>query len=135
MGMDVIGRKATSEAGKYFRANVWSWRPIHALCFELCGDLLDEKILAGMAYNGGAGPQSAKTCRQMADRFDKWLEHNTEGHSVDLGMHVTADGRLITPEMRAADPNIKTRSAYRVTDDHLKEWVAFLRDCGGFEVW
>jgi hypothetical protein len=38
MGMDVYGRNPTSEAGKYFRANVWSWRPIHALIEQECAD-------------------------------------------------------------------------------------------------
>lgn len=28
MGMDVYGKKATTEAGKYFRNNVWWWRPL-----------------------------------------------------------------------------------------------------------
>jgi hypothetical protein len=28
MGMDVHGRKPTSEAGGYFRNNVWLWRPL-----------------------------------------------------------------------------------------------------------
>lgn len=28
MGMDIFGNKPSSEAGVYFRASVWSWRPI-----------------------------------------------------------------------------------------------------------
>lgn len=135
MGMDVSGCSPTSEAGKYFRANIWSWRPIHVLCYELCRDLLDEDTLEYMGANNGAGPESGEVCRQMASRFERWLEHNTEGHSVDLGMRVTTDGRFVTDEILAANPNIETLSPYRVTDEHLKEWVAFLRDCGGFEVW
>ena len=43
MGMDVYGRNPDSQAGKYFRANVWSWRPIHALVIDLCSDFLDEE--------------------------------------------------------------------------------------------
>jgi hypothetical protein len=31
MGMDVVGRNPRTEAGEYFRANVWSWGPIHNL--------------------------------------------------------------------------------------------------------
>ena len=44
MGMDVVGRNPSTEAGKYFRANVWSWRPIHNLIVQLCSDLLDEEM-------------------------------------------------------------------------------------------
>ena len=70
MGMDVEGRNPTAEAGKYFRANVWAWRPIHALIHELCSDLLDEETLEGMAYNSGAGPADHETCAEMASRFE-----------------------------------------------------------------
>ena len=136
MGMDVYGRKPKGEAGKYFRANIWSWRPIHGLVAELCGDLLDEKTLVGMGYNQGAGPRSAKVCRQMADRFDEWLEHNTEGATIDdVAMRVDASGRFVSDEELAANPSLETRSPYAVDDEDLKEWVAFLRECGGFEVW
>ena len=34
MGMDVIGRKPKNKTGEYFRANVWSYRPIHFLCMK-----------------------------------------------------------------------------------------------------
>lgn len=136
MGMDVYGRKPKSEAGKYFRANIWSWRPIHRLVAELCGDLLDEETLVGMGYNQGSGPRSANVCRQMADRFDEWLEHNTEGAVIEhASMRVDADGRFVSDKELAANPSLETRSPYAVEDEDLKEWVAFLRACGGFEVW
>ena len=89
-----------------------------------------------MGYNQGAGPRSAKVCRQMADRFDEWLEHNTEGATIDdVAMRVDASGRFVSDEELAANPSLEARSPYAVDDEHLKEWVAFLRECGGFEVW
>jgi hypothetical protein len=36
MGMDVYGKKPTAEVGKYFRRNVWGWRPLADLCLTLC---------------------------------------------------------------------------------------------------
>jgi hypothetical protein len=56
MGMDVVGRKPDSPAGEYFRANIWSWRPIQALIIELCSDLLDEETIESIGYNDGGGP-------------------------------------------------------------------------------
>ena len=136
MGMDVFGRGSTSSPqGKYFRANIWSWRPIHALIVELCSDLFDDETLARLGYNVGAGPDNAKVCREMATRFERWLEHHASGHEVDLGLRVDSAGQLLTPETVAANPTLETRSAYRVDDEHLKEWVEFLRHCDGFEVW
>jgi hypothetical protein len=135
MGMDVYGRKPRSKPGEYFQANVWSWRPIHALIVELCSDLLDEDIIESLGYNDGAGPNDQTTCTEMARRFEVWMEQHTEGHKLDLGLRVTKEGRFVTEEELAATPEMETDSPYEVCDDHLKEWIEFLRNCGGFEVW
>ena len=136
MGMDVSGRNPDSSAGEYFRANVWSWRPIHALICDLCSDLLDEETLEGMAYNDGAGPTEQKTCTDMANRFEQWMEHHVDGLALDIpGAAVTEEGRFITDEELTENLDLKTKTPYEVEDDHLKEWIEFLRHCGGFEVW
>ena len=135
MGMDVWGRNPSAPEGRYFRANIWSWRPIHSLIRELCADLFDEEQLARLGFNVGAGPESGELCVEMARRFELWLEHHGQGHSIDLGIRVAADGRLVLPENLGPAEAATTRSAYQVDDSHLKEWVAFLRACGGFEVW
>jgi hypothetical protein len=133
--MDVYGRNPSAPAGRYFRASVWSWRPIHALVIRLCPDLLDEETLAKMGYNNGAGPADQRTCTKMANRFERWLEHHAGGHGLESDLRVTPDGRFVFPGEAAANPDLETVSAYEVADEHLKEWVEFLRHCGGFEVW
>ena len=35
MGMDVVGNNPTTEAGEYFRNNVWWWRPLWNYCCEV----------------------------------------------------------------------------------------------------
>jgi hypothetical protein len=70
MGMDVFGRNPDSKAGEYFRANVWSWRPIHDLIIRLCSDFLDKEILGSLGYNDGSGPEDQETCTQIANRFE-----------------------------------------------------------------
>lgn len=135
MGMDVWGRNPSTPDGRYFRANIWSWRPIHALIRELCADLFDEDQLARLGFNVGAGPENGDLCVEMARRFELWLEHHGQGHSIDLGIRVAPDGRLVLPENLSQTDASATRSAYQVDDAHLKEWVRFLRACGGFEVW
>lgn len=135
MGMDVYGRQPTAKAGKYFRANVWSWHPIHALIRELCADLLDPKLLDQLAFNDGAGPTDQQTCTEMANRFEQWMEHHTEGHGLESSLRVNQEGRFITLEELDQNPDLETKSPYEVSDDHLKEWIEFLRHCGGFQVW
>jgi hypothetical protein len=135
MGMDVYGRKPSSPEGEYFRATVWSWHPIHALIIELCSDLLKDKTLEKLAFNDGAGPKSQKVCTEMAQRFEQWMEHHAEGHSLESELRVTKEGRFVSAEELAENPDMETMSPYEVSDEHLKEWIEFLRHCGGFQVW
>lgn len=136
MGMDVMGRNPSSHEGECFRANLWSWRPIHALCVELCSDVLNEETLAGMCINDGAGPTDQETCSTMADRFDLWLISHTSGHTLDCDfLRVTKGGRFVDEQEMKDNPDLETESPYVVHDEHLKEWVRFLQHCGGFEVW
>lgn len=136
MGMDIDGRNPDSEAGKYFRANVWSWRPIHDLIYRLCSDLLDAETLEAIGYNSGAGPTDDETCKEMANRFELWMEHHAEGHGIDIdGMRMKTDGELLIGDNLEGVPDEETLSPYAVDDEHLKEWIEFLRHCGGFEVW
>lgn len=136
MGMDVYGRKPDSTAGEYFRANVWSWRPIHALIVGLCSDFLDEETVEAIGYNDGAGPTDQQTCTEMASRFELWMEHHVQGLELEMpGIRIKKDGRFVSEEELAENPDIETRTPYEVEDEHLKEWIEFLRHCGGFEVW
>ena len=139
MGMDLEGRHPLNESGVYFRANIWAWRPIHDLICKLGSDLISNTVLMHMSGNGGGGPKSSDVCRTLADRFSIWLEHNIDGHSVDGGCYVLVaksshGGQPFATSEQVADPNIKTESAYKVCDDHLQEFVSFLRNCGGFQV-
>jgi len=137
VAMDVEGRNPDSPAGEYFRAKLWAWHPIHSLICQLCSDLLDKDTLAHMGYNDGAGPVDQKTCTEMASRFEIWMEHHVHGCRLDFPdvVQVAEDGRVVTPEELEANPDLKTHNPFIVDDDHLKEWIEFLRHCGGFEVW
>lgn len=131
MGMDVYGRNPSSKDGEYFRASIWSWRPIHALLAETCGDLLSEKMLHSFGFNDGAGPKSQKVCDSLAARLNLWLEHNIEGTSVECpSVLAEPDGRLVDPD-EASD---QATTPYSTSDDHIREFVRFLRACGGFRV-
>ena len=77
------------------------------------------------------------TCQQLASRFDAWLRDNTNGMEVEcetmrINRHPNENGCHTFTD--ALDPET-TRSAYRADNAHIKEWVSFLRNCGGFEVW
>lgn len=136
MGMDVYGNKPTSQAGEYFRANIWSWRPIHALMMELCSDMLSAQLLGDMSYNDGAGPADQETCTEMADRFAAWLSANPNGHVLEsTDLRVDKTGRFVDSGASPSNADIQTFSPYCADAEHVQEWIAFLRHCGGFSVW
>lgn len=55
MGMDVYGKKPTSEKGEYFRNNVWWWRPLWDYCCEVGADVIGESLAEAGHYNDGQG--------------------------------------------------------------------------------
>jgi hypothetical protein len=87
-----------------------------------------------MGCNDGYGPDDQDKCSEMANRFEKWMDHNVQGLELP-GEKVTKDGLYVSEEELAANPNLETKSLYRVGHAHLRSWVEFLRHCGGFEVW
>jgi hypothetical protein len=92
-------------------------------------------MLEKLGFNDGAGPEDQQTCTEMANRLERWLKHLVSGHALDSELQVTPGGRFVTEEQRADNPNLETVSPYQVEDEHLKQWVEFLRHCGGFEAW
>jgi len=107
--------------------------------WKLGEDLIDDDTLRAIGGNNGMGPESGEVCRILADRFVIWLEHHVDGHSLDGGCHVLSakdsnGGQSFATSEQAADPGIETESAHKVCDEHLQEFVTFLRNCGGFQV-
>ncbi|WJZ48481.1 hypothetical protein [Actinomycetia phage DSL-LC01] len=51
MGMDVYGVQPKTEAGEYFRNNVWWWRPLWDYCLEVAPDLAG-KVEHGHSNDG-----------------------------------------------------------------------------------
>lgn len=126
MGMDVNGR-----SGNYFRANVWSWRPIHQLCAELNERHNLGLDLAGWGFNNGAGLRNQKDCDKLADAIEAEVTKPDapKEYSVNCGMWVNANGTF------ADGPGTGTRSAHHTDLEHILEFVKFLRECGGsFEI-
>lgn len=132
MGMDVYGKNPSNEEGHYFRANVWSWRPIYSLTVELCADLLDAETTQAMAFNDGAGPDDAETCVEMARRIKQWLAKNSGEYRAYVELEAGFEYGLVSA-LREAGWNAPSPE-YCTSREHLLEWAEFLEHCGGFEV-
>ena len=60
--------------GEYFRANIWSWRPIHMFCETVIqhnGLSIDTD---GWGENSGYGIETQEECDVLADAFNPILE-------------------------------------------------------------
>ena len=159
MGMDVMGRAPKSKEGEYFRANVWSWRPIHALIdianIRNGNRLVPRRVMQYLGSNDGQGLEDQESCDRLAKALE-WLlahpaairEHGMEIGKDDEGEFIgfpaeaspllcDKDGHLYTEEdARKRKIALKElRSAYQTPLSHVREFITFLRNCGGFEVW
>lgn len=133
MGMDVYGRNPKSKDGEYFRANVWSWRPIHELIEK--ANVLPQKMLEDMAFNDGAGPDDEQALLLAAA-----IENMTEGMDDDntFILSTEIDGpiaAIISSFQREGIEIISPRGpVYSADVSHVREFVQFCKQSGGFKV-
>ena len=150
MGMDVYGR---NDSG-YFRANMWGWRPIHAISAVAMDEHNLNMNTHGWGYNDGHGLETKKECNDLADAIEdmvKTLEYE-ETIYLCLGMWCTHDGSFLSEEETKElnekhPPNTILNTAvitskgtwaepsHSTSVERLTEWIAFLRECQGFEIY
>lgn len=144
--------------GSYFRANIWSWRPINMLINHVNKFYNLGIDTTGFDYNSGHGVQDQETCDRLADTLEYILESDEDMQEEDdqiffsFGMWVNDEGSLLThaeneelnseyeigkimytPVVTATGKVVKP--AYSTSKSHLEEFINFLRHCGGFEIW
>lgn len=157
---EAIHKYKEENPGVYFSASWWSWRPIQALC-----DMVSRKYKLrvntnGWGENSGYGLRSPKKCEELADAIEKHLaevhsEHLKEDDDrvyLCLGSWCTDDGKFLAKE---TDTKLEEDYPFGtvlfngvVLEDgtvaypshcsslgQFKSWIAFLRNCGGFEIY
>lgn len=133
MGMDVYGRKPTADAGEYFRANIWSWRPIHELIEK--ANVLPQKMVEDMAFNDGAGPD-AEQALLLAYQLENMLEGMEDDNTFMLTDEI--DGPVAAMLSQFKEQGIEIVSprgpVYQADVSQVKEFIEFCRHSGGFEV-
>lgn len=133
MGMDVTGK-----SGNYFRANMWSWRPINELCKVANDRFLKGRLnLHGWAYNGGNGLRTQEDCDDLANALEQLLAEMPQTIEANPPKHECRPEdslvELLDPDRFKVHPE---KAEYSVQKTHAEEFVKFLRECGGgFEIW
>ena len=59
--------------GKYFRANIWAWRPIHMLCETIIQDKKLPLDTYGWGENSGYGLYKQEECDMLAEELEEFL--------------------------------------------------------------
>jgi hypothetical protein len=77
MGMDVMGKNPTDDAGEYFRNNVWWWHPLWNYCCDVLPDVC-EKVEEGHS-NSGDGLDAEDSIR-LADALEEAIR---SGHTKE----------------------------------------------------
>jgi hypothetical protein len=154
--------------GVYFRANLWSWRPIAEIityCNNVIGLNLPETFLHGMHYNSGAGLETQAECHKLADAIDSMIDSKFDGWEYIGTNYKLYARKVVDPEGKIFEENlynnpelvqeleqhlgddmfikdgvfeykgIEYNTAHATELSHLREFVTFLRECGGFEIW
>ena|SRR5260221_173152 len=127
MGMDVYGRKAANKDGEYFKANVWSWRPLQTLMIAAgCEEAKN------WGSNDGLGLNTQKECNVLADQLESYVKRNPETtYSIPLSEDAKARGLGIDEHGTFGRGSL---SPYSIDLDHVRDFIKFLRACGGFTV-
>ena len=137
MGMDVFGRN-----GNYFRANIWTWPAIMSLVAQT--EVLPQELVNKMQFNDGVGP-NARQARQLADALEALVEDkpddlrycSTGSNSPAFGVAQVVRDLIFSAEDETEIPNDQKEEYCEgscVEMGHLREFIRFCRQSGGFSV-
>jgi hypothetical protein len=141
MGVDIYGRAPRSQAGEYFRRNWGGWHPLVELSFRVAPDICAQ--CKHWDSNDGDGLDDADAI-VLADSLEKEIERKADWLMYEdamSGQESAADrkkllklrtpvGRLLADVVPDLIPDGKPWLI-----DSTREFIGFLRDCGGFEIW
>lgn len=143
--------------GAYFRANWWSWRPIAVLSQMASNRYGLNFDFSGWGSNDGRGLDDEIDCNRLADAIENLLEEaqyfsEDDDHLyVCMGSWNNDEGRLVSGDVEKflnLDYPVGTvlKSAvvgeggevyyptHKTYYSHVKDFIKFLRECGGFEI-
>ena len=139
--MKVLVPWQNENPGEYFRASMWSWRPLWDIMSKTCDGILDKETMDALCFNDGAGPEDQETCTEMAEAIEGWLEESDwmgqSEYSLASNCRVKKETGEFVSMSELDNERVwqETRSAYGIEISHILEFCRFLRKCGGFQAW
>ena len=158
---DKLEKWETENSGAYFQLDRWSWRSIQVLCDVVNQEHNLKMDMSYWDYNDGKGLSTQTECDLLADALElmlndnfpkEFMEDDSNEIQVAMGRWDVTNNRKITSEEEAAlneqygygtilwapvvTPNgARVESPYSCTLESFREWIIFLRECGGFNIW
>lgn len=140
MGYDIYGKMPTAPEGKYYRSNIWYWPPFVAMCRRLAPR--ESKGCKGWDTNGGHGLNAADAIR-LANRLDElladgtiaaYIEDTGEPPVTELQGNALKLIRAFTKTLGGGEVNAPGLAAPAVSEEDVRDFIAFLKTCGGFQI-
>ncbi len=120
MGMDVYGVEPQNETGKYFRNNIWWWRP---LANYIQSAAPTEALPCQLWHSNDGDGLTKEQTKRLVEKLDSLIQDGSiERFAVDREKWL--DGL----------PKESTERYYGFSLDNVKEFTEFLRHCGGFTI-
>ena len=140
MGYDIYGKKPTAPEGEYYRSNIWYWPPFVAMCRRLAPR--ESKGCKGWDVNEGHGLNTADALR-LANRLDELLADGTIAAYIEdtgeppitvLQASALKLMKALTKATGGGEVKAPGLAAPAVTEEDVREFIAFLKTCGGFNI-
>ena len=150
MGMDVYGIEPYTEAGQYFRANVWSWRPLWTYVCDVCsiddetrerghyndGHVIDEDaaisigmVLRSLLKSGVVHTYAERREKRLAALPDEQCKYcEGTGQRDDKFVQGTCNGCGGKGTSRPSE------TLYSFNVEWIEEFAEFAKQSGGFEI-
>jgi hypothetical protein len=150
MGMDVYGIKPHSQKGEYFRNNIWWWHPLWDYCSfvapELCSKVTEAHNNSGDGLNGVDARKlsfiinksiEAGVAQEYVTSFEEVKLELEDVECYCRGSFSLQENSLSPQECglcKGSGLMSHPNKSYFIDMDNIKEFSAFLLDCGGFTI-
>ena len=156
---DALEKWEDKNPGYYFRSNWWSWRPIVMLCKHAAEQHELNFDFDSWMGNDGMGLDNWQECNAVADALEKVVDQEDNLKDPDDQIYCNMNSLSQSGSQGLLDDDLtdKLNEDYPygtimftsiVSDDGnvyypshgtplwmIKEFINFLRNCGGFSIW
>lgn len=130
--MDIFGKDPRNKAGEYFRADMIMWETIHAICDKAIAASGLPFVTKDWSFNDGRGLAAQEHCDLLVVALKKYIKENPPKNGIfRIEQKVYAQNGT---NGSIGGSKATIRSPFEVSAKEMKEFIAFLKNCGGFEI-